>query len=95
MNKRYVAGNKALDLTDFGADTTFGGSSNAIGRLTDQRVMDYVIETIGEHLSDLQALNLSKNNLRTLRGKFCFILFPVVPLVASRTLPSLHPGFKS
>jgi len=67
MNKRYVAGNKALDLTDFGADTTFGGSSNAIGRLTDQRVMDYVIETIGEHLSDLQALNLSKNNLRTLR----------------------------
>ena len=68
MNKRYVPGNKALDLSDFGADKTFGGSSNAIGRLTDERVMDVVIDTIAEHLSDLQALNLSNNNLRTLRG---------------------------
>ena len=68
MNNRYVPGNKALDLSDFGADKTFGGSSNAIGRLTDERVMDVVIDTITEHLSDLQALNLSNNNLRTLRG---------------------------
>jgi len=67
MNKRYVPGNKALDLSDFGADKTFGGSSNAIGRLTDERVMDIVIDTIAEHLSDLQALNLSNNKLRTLR----------------------------
>ena len=68
MNKRYVPGNKALDLSEFGADKTFGGSSNAIGRLTDERVMDVVIDTIAEHLSDLQALNLSNNNLRTLRS---------------------------
>lgn len=68
MNKRYVPGNKALDLSEFGADKTFGGSSNAIGRLTDERVMDVVIDTIAEHLSDLQALNLSNNNLRTLRA---------------------------
>ena len=67
MNKRYVPANKALDLNNFGADSAFGGSSGAIGRLTDERVMDIVIDTIGEHLSDLEAINLSNNNLRTLR----------------------------
>ena len=69
MNKRYVPGNKALDLTDFGADQTFGGSSGATGKLTDERVMDVVTETIGEHLADLEALSLTKNSLRSLRGK--------------------------
>ena len=69
MNKRYVPGNKALDLTNFGADATFGGSSGAIGKLTDERVMDVVTETIGQHLADLEALSLTNNSLRTLRGK--------------------------
>jgi len=68
MNKRYVPGNKALDLTDFGADQTFGGSSGATGKLTDDRVMDVVTETIGEHLADLEALSLTKNSLRSLRA---------------------------
>jgi len=67
MNKRYVPGNKALDLTDFGADATFGGSSGATGKLTDERVMDVVTETIGQHLADLEALSLTNNSLRTLR----------------------------
>ena len=69
MNKRYVAGNKALDLSNFGADQAFGGSSGAIGKLSDERVMDVVIDTIGQHLADLEALSLTNNNLRTLRGK--------------------------
>lgn len=67
MNKRYVPANRALDLTNFGADQTFGGSSGATGKLTDERVMDVVIETIGQHLSDLEALSLTNNGLRTLR----------------------------
>jgi len=67
MNKRYVAGNKALDLSNFGADQAFGGSSGAIGKLSDERVMDVVIDTIGQHLADLEALSLTNNNLRTLR----------------------------
>jgi len=68
MSKKYVPETKALDLSNFGADPTFGGSSGAIGKLTDERVMEVVIETIGQHLSNLEALKLSKNNLRTLRG---------------------------
>ena len=73
MNKRYVPGNKALDLTNFGADATFGGSSGATGKLTDERVMDVVTETIGQHLADLEALSLTNNSLRTLRGKIFLI----------------------
>ena len=84
MNKRYVPGNKALDLTNFGADATFGGSSGAIGKLTDERVMDVVTETIGQHLADLEALSLTNNSLRTLRGNFffnlqCFAIQPENP----------------
>jgi len=68
MSKKYLPENKALDLSNFGADPTFGGSSGAIGKLTDERVMEVVIETIGQNLHDLEALSLSKNSLRTLRG---------------------------
>lgn len=67
MSKRYNPANKALNLDNFGADNTFGGSSNAIGRLSDERVMECVVDTIGQHLSDLEAVNLSNNRLRTLR----------------------------
>ena len=73
MDKRYVAGNKALDLSNFGADQAFGGSSGAIGKLSDERVMDVVIDTIGQHLADLEALSLTNNSLRTLRGNFFLI----------------------
>ena len=67
MNKRYGLANKALDLNNFGNDSAFGGSSGATGRLTDERVVECVLETIGEHLRDLEAVNLSNNGLRTLR----------------------------
>jgi nuclear RNA export factor len=67
MSKRYVPENKALDLSNFGADQTFGGSSGATGKLNDDRVMEVVIETIGVHLPDLEALSLTNNGLKTLR----------------------------
>lgn len=68
MSKRYIPASKALDLTNFGADQAFGGSSGFIGKLTDQRVIDVVIETIGEHLTDLDALSLTNNSIKSLRG---------------------------
>lgn len=73
MNKRYVPANRALDLNNFGADTAFGGSSNATGKLTDERVVEVILDTIGQHLPDLEAINLSNNFLRTLRGNFAKI----------------------
>ena len=42
-------------------------SSGATGKLNDDRVMEVVIETIGVHLPDLEALSLTNNGLKTLR----------------------------
>jgi hypothetical protein len=67
MNKRYNPATKALDLENFGADSTFGGSSAATGKLSDDRVMQCVVDTIGQHLSDLEAINVSNNHLRSLK----------------------------
>lgn len=67
MSERYNVANRALDLSNFGADAKFGGSSGAIGKLTDPRVVEAVLEIIGENLRDLNALNLSNNQLRYLR----------------------------
>lgn len=67
MNKRYIVANKALDLANFGSDPAFGGSSGATGRLTDERVVEVIVDTIGQHLQDLEAVNLANNNIRTLR----------------------------
>ena len=36
--------------------------------MTDDRVVEVVLETIRTHLSDLNALNLSNNQLRSLRA---------------------------
>ena len=41
--------------------------SGATGKLNDDRVMEVVIETIGVHLPDLEALSLTNNGLKTLR----------------------------
>ena len=67
MSERYNVANRALDLSNFGADAKFGGSSGAIGKLTDPRVVEAVLDIIGENLRDLNALNLSNNQLRYLR----------------------------
>ena len=67
MNARYVPESKALDLKNFKADNKFGGSSKASGDLKNPKVMEFVLDTIGQHLPDLEALNLSNNGLRNLK----------------------------
>jgi len=67
MNARYVPESKALDLKNFKADNKFGGSSKANGDLKNPKVMEFVLDTIGQHLSHLEALNLSNNGLRRLQ----------------------------
>lgn len=67
MSERYNVANRALDLSNFGADAKFGGSSGATGKLTEPRVVEAVLDIIGENLRDLNALNLSNNQLRYLR----------------------------
>jgi len=68
MNARYVPESKALDLKNFKADNKFGGSSKANGDLKNPKVMEYVLDTIGQHLPDLEALNLSQNGLKNLKS---------------------------
>ena len=65
MNKRYNAHTKALDLEKFGSDPAFGGSSIK-AYLFEERIMNCVVETIKHYLADLEAVNLSCNNLFTL-----------------------------
>ena len=67
MNDRYLPDSKALDLKNFKADNKFGGSSKAKGDLKNPKVMEFVLDTIGQHLQDLEALNLSNNGLKTLK----------------------------
>ena len=67
-SKRYIIESKALNLESFGRDTKFGGSSEATGNLSDERVVEVVLNTIKEYLPDLKALSLKDNNLRSLRA---------------------------
>ena len=67
MNDRYIPDSKALDMKNFKADNKFGGSSKAQGDLRNPKVMEYVLDTIGQHLPDLEALNLSNNGLKNLK----------------------------
>ncbi len=62
MNKRYNVQMKALDLSKFSLDSAFGGSSFQ-AYLFDDRIMQCVVDTIKEHLSDLEAVNLDQNGL--------------------------------
>ena len=68
MNDRYISSSKALDMKNFRADNKFGGSSKAQGDLKNPKVMEYVLDTIGQHLPDLEALNLSNNGLKSLKA---------------------------
>ena len=68
MHTRFIQETKALNLESFGRDPKFGGSSEATGNLSDDRVVEVVLNTIKEFLSDLKALSLKDNNLRSLRA---------------------------
>eukprot|EP00095_Tigriopus_kingsejongensis_P005674 maker-scaffold846_size89341-snap-gene-0.13 protein:Tk05674 transcript:maker-scaffold846_size89341-snap-gene-0.13-mRNA-1 annotation:"hypothetical protein DAPPUDRAFT_302769" len=65
MSSRYVAENKALNLRKFYSDPQFLGEP-FYAPLNRSQIMNFIIKVIGEHVPEVEAIDLSENGLRSL-----------------------------
>lgn len=69
MAKRYIASNKALDLSSFVKDPDFVGGLYC--PLSRPPILAAIMQIINENIPDIVALNLNSNKIQTLDGTTC------------------------